>query len=120
MPSSLIEPKFPIAPSLIQSMETREPGGTAFCGSLSRPLTMDSNSGQVDGVLLLLHPATSTPALAISVGTIYENPSAGLFTVLLLGLPNCVRALLIFTSYQVTWISSPLRNVVGANSPVRV
>src|SRR5450631_4822622 len=120
MPSCLIEPKFPIAPSLIQSMEVREPGGTAFCGSLRRPRAIASNSGQVAGVLLLLHPATSTPALAISVGKIYEKPSAGLFTVLLLGFPNCVSALLIFTSYQVTWISSPLRNSVGENSPVRV
>src|SRR5258705_509592 len=97
MPSCLIQPKFPIAPSLIQRMEVREPGGTAFCGSLRRPATMASNSGQVAGVLLLLHPATSMPALAISVGKIYEKPSAELFTELLLGLPNWFSALLIFT-----------------------
>src|SRR5579864_1731957 len=97
MPCCLIQPKFPIAPSLTQSTEVRALGGTGFCGSLRRALTIASNSGQVVGVLLLLHPATSTPALAISVGTIYEKPSAGLFTLLLFGLPNCVSALLIFT-----------------------
>src|SRR5690348_17812323 len=97
MPCCLIQPKFPIAPSLTQSTRVRALTGIGFCGSFSRALTIASNSGQVVGVLLLLHPATSTPALAISVGTIKANPSAGLFTVLLFGLPVWVSALLIFT-----------------------
>src|SRR6266566_1254010 len=110
-----------VPPSLIQVTLVRIDGSTELRLLFSRFRTICSNSGQVCGVLLLLQFATSTPAAARSVGTIYENPFSGLLNVLVVGLPKLARTPLILMLYQVAWMSRPLRpRMVGDSSPPKL
>src|SRR5207302_9501019 len=110
-----------VPPSLIHVTLVRIDGSTELRLLFRRLRTICSNSGQACGVLLLLQPATSTPAAARSVGTIYANPCRAMLKAFVVGLPKLDRVPLILILYHVAWMSRPLSNGrVGANSPPKL